>query len=431
MKKLKIAVIGAGSSYTPELIEGFIKRKETLPVASFYFMDIDREKMDIVIGLAKRMIETAGLRPKIVLTDNLDEAVEGADFVLGQIRVGKLEARILDEKIPLEFGLIGQETTGIGGMIKAFRTIPVILDIVDAIKRLAPDAWFINFSNPSGLVAEAVINHTGVKMMGLCNSPINMIMAARKRLPEGTRDFEYDFVGLNHLCWISAIYADGKEILAEQLTHKSSMPTHANLPESHYEDDLMRATGAIPTGYLNYFFYPGKQLDYLKTCEKSRGEVCKDIESDLMDLYKDTKLREKPEILNKRGGAMYSEAAVSLVDAIVNDKNEVHVVDVQNMGAFDWMHDDDVVEVKCRIGRNGATPIKLDGFDNDYIKGMMQVIKAYEKLAAKAAIMGDRDAALAAALVNPIIRDYDQAKPALEKMLEVNKEYLPQFFNHA
>lgn len=428
MKGMKIAVIGAGSTYTPELIDGFITRKSQLMLDSLFLMDIDVLKLEIVSELIKRMLDISGLKVRVITTTVLEEAVEGADYVLGQVRVGKLEARIRDEKIPLKYNLLGQETTGIGGFMKAMRTIPVIMDLAQKIEKLAPDAWLINFSNPSGIIAEAVLNNTNVKMMGLCNGPINMIADAKKRIPGGTKLFDYDFVGLNHLCWITAIYADGSDVLHDQLVGKLEPSVLKNIPQVTYDEPLLKAIKALPIGYLNYYYFREEQIKKCQEVEKTRGEVCMGIEAELLALYQDPTLHVKPEVLNQRGGALYSEAAVSLIDAIENDKNEVHVVDVKNSGSYGFMDDDDVVETKCVINKSGASPIKLEKMSDLYIIGLMKAVKAYEKLAVKAGLEGDYHAALAALMVHPLIGDYHKAKGALDEMLEANKVFLPQFF---
>lgn len=428
MKGLKIAVIGAGSTYTPELVSGFIARRDQLKVDSFYFMDIDKAKLETVGGLAKRMLEAGYTGSKLFLTQSVEEAVEGADYVLGQVRVGGLDARIMDEKIPLKYNLLGQETTGAGGFMKALRTIPVIMNVAKTMERLAPGAWMINFSNPSGIIAEAVLNNSSVRMIGLCNGPINMIRDARKRVPEGTVKFDYDFVGLNHLCWITAIYADGEEVLGKQLSGSLKSAEFKNIPGASLDEPLLKATGGIPIGYLNYYYFRDEQVKKCREAEKTRGETCKQIEEELLELYRNPSLNVKPKELDKRGGALYSEAAVSLINAIENDKNEIHVVDVKNNGAYDFMDDDDVVEAKCIVNKNGATPIRIGKFDNHYIKGLMRAVKAYEKLTVKAGLEGDYNAALAALMVHPLIGDYHRAKGVLDEMLEANRKYLPQFF---
>jgi len=427
MRKLKFAVIGGGSTYTPELIEGLIDRKEQLNLDSLYLMDINERKLNIVGGLIRRMLEKNQMNTKLVLTQNLEEAIKDADYVVCQIRVGQLDARILDEKIPLKYDLLGQETTGAGGFMKALRTIPVIMDIVKTIEKLAPEAWLINFTNPSGIIAEAVLNHSNIKMIGLCNAPYGMIKRAKEMLPEGTKEFDYDFVGLNHLCWITGLYADGKNIIQEKLKGDIEFAKLKNLTETNRDDLLLRATGGIPVGYLDYYYFRDKKIQECKEKEKTRGEECKIIEEELLELYSQPELNEKPKQLEQRGGAYYSTAAISLIDAIENDKNEYHVVDVKNNGALDFMDKDDVVEIKCLVNKNGATPVKVENFQNQYIIGLMRAVKAYEKLTVKAGLTGDYEAALAALMVHPLIGDYVKAKGVLDEMLEANKEFLPQF----
>jgi 6-phospho-beta-glucosidase len=421
MRKLKAAVIGAGSSYTPELIEGFINKRESLNFETFYLMDIDKKKLEIVGGLAQRMLATKGFTGKIVLTQNLDEAIAGADYIFAQIRVGGLASRILDEKIPLKHGLLGQETTGAGGFMNALRTVPVMLDIARRIEELSPNAWLINFSNPSGIVAEALLNHTNVKMIGLCNGFINMHAAVAKRT--GTTNFDYEYLGLNHLSWITSVVLNGENIIDSLKKDGAQMK---NIPELVYDDELLAAIPAIPSSYLTYFYLRDKQIQKCIQAEKSRGERCVEIEESLMKQYANPELADKPKELAERGGALYSTAAVSVVDAIENDKNEYHVVNVKNNGAVSFMADDDILELKCIVNRKGAEPVAVSGLDILYIKGMMQVVKAYEKLTVRAVINESRADALAALMIHPLIGDYHKAHAVLHEMIDANAQYLPR-----
>jgi len=420
MRELKAAVIGAGSTYTPELVEGFIDKRESLNFQTFYFMDIDKEKLETVGGLVKRMFASKGFTGKVVLTVDLDDALAGADYVFAQIRVGGMAARITDEKIPLKHGLLGQETTGIGGFMNALRTVPVMMDIARRIEKLCPSAWLVNFSNPSGIVAEALLNHTGVKMIGLCNCFINMKAAIAKKI--NTNDFEYEYYGLNHLSWITSVIANGKEMVD---TLKYSDTQMKNIPEYIYDDILLDAIPAIPSSYLTYFYLRDTHIKKCLDAEKSRGELCVDIEKTLLEKYKDPCLSEKPKELADRGGSMYSTAAVSVVDAIENDKNEFHAVNVKNNGAVPFMADDDVLELKCNVNRKGAEPAAVFKTDILYIKGMMQAVKAYEKLTVRAALNGSRADALAALMVHPLIGDYNKAVAAFNEMTVANAEFLP------
>jgi 6-phospho-beta-glucosidase len=422
MRELKAAIIGAGSTYTPELIEGFIDRQKSLNFQVFYLMDINKEKLDIVGGLAQRMLASKGFKGKIVLTQDLDEALTGADYVFAQIRVGGLAARIRDEKIPLKYGLLGQETTGAGGFMKAIRTLPVILDMAKRIEKLAPDAWLVNFSNPSGIVAQALLNHTNIKMIGLCNCFINMHADIAKTI--GTNNFDYDYVGLNHLSWITSIIVNGENIL-EQLG-KSSGAAMKNVPTVEYDNELVTAIRALPSSYLSYYYLRDEQFKHCVDAKKTRGEVCCELEASLLKQYGNPALKDKPKELEERGGSLYSTAAVSVVDAIENDKNEYHVVNVKNEGALSFLEDSDIVEVKCTVNRKGAFPAAVNKTDNLYIIGLMQAVKAYEKLTVRAVINGSRSDALAALMVHPLIGDYHKAKGVMDEMFEANADYVPK-----
>ena len=423
MRELKAAIIGAGSTYTPELIEGFINRQESLNFEAFYLMDIDKEKLNVVGALAGRMLSSKGFKGNLVLTQDLNEAITGADYIFAQIRVGGLAARIRDEKIPLKHGLLGQETTGAGGFMNALRTVPVMLDIARRIEKLAPEAWLINFSNPSGIVAEALLNHTKVKMIGLCNCFVNMYASISESL--GTENFNYEYVGLNHLSWVTSVTVNGVNVL-EQLEKSTSMK---NIPDLDYDKPLLAALPAIPSSYLSYFYLRDEQLKKCLKAEKTRGEICVEIEDALMEQYKNPGLSVKPKELAERGGALYSTAAVSVADAIENNKNEFHVVGVKNNGAFPFMDDSDVVEAKCLVNRQGAAPIAVNGPVSPYIQGLMQAVKAYEKLTVSAAVNSSREDALAALMVHPLIGDYNKAKAVLDDMLEANADFLsPGFF---
>lgn len=424
-KDLKICIIGAGSTYTPELIEGIINKSSTLPLKDLVLMDIEDRKLNIVGGLCKRMIEHAKLDCKVTLTKDLDLALTNADFVLAQIRVGKLPARVLDERIPLKYNLIGQETNGIGGFFKGMRTIPVIMNIVRRMEQLCPDAWLINFSNPSGMIAEAVLNNSKIKMMGLCNVPINTIEGLKKKMNLPNAYVEY--LGLNHLAWVTGIRDNGVDYLQKAIDEGLNGAVMQNIPASGFSHDLINTIGAIPTCYLEYYYYKDGKLDKAKEVEKCRGEVCMEIEEQLLEIYSNAELHVKPELLSKRGGARYSEVAINLVNSIYNDVNDIQVVNVLNNGAIPFMDDNDAVEVCARIGKNGAEVIKTN-CNNEHIKEVMKMMKAYEKHAVKAALTGDESEAMKALMINPLVFDYHKAKPCFDELKEAHKMYLPQFF---
>jgi 6-phospho-beta-glucosidase len=425
MQGLKIAIIGSGSTYTPELIEGLINRKETFPVKEMALMDIDTRKLNIVGSLAKRMVKHAEMNASVVLTENLDEALTGSDFVFVQIRVGRLPARILDERIPLKYDLIGQETTGIGGFFKGLRTVPVMLDIAARMERLCPKAWMINFSNPSGICAQALLDHTKTKAMGLCNAPIGLVNNPLEALGLSKADTEVDYVGLNHLSFVTSIRNGGRDYIKEAMNGDEEL--YEKLVWD-YMRGVVRATQALPSYYLSYFMNPRRSLAKLKESKTTRGEDCMVIEEELLEMYQDAGLYIKPEQLSKRGGAMYSEAACSLAESIYTDNGQIHIINTYNKGAIPYLADGDVVEVSAYVGKDGAKVIPVKEPGNLYVQGLVQMVKAYEKLAVQAAISGDRATAIRALMVNPLILDYKAASACFDEMLEAHKEYLPNFF---
>lgn len=431
---LKIATIGGGSSYTPELIEGFIKRCQTLPVRDIYLLDIEegRQKLEIVAALASRMVEKSGIDLKIHATFDREAALKDADFVTTQFRVGLLDARIRDEKIPLKYNKIGQETTGAGGFANALRTVPVILDICRDMERLCPDAWLINFANPSGLLTEAVLNHTNTKAIGLCNCPINMINDLAQKFQADSNDIYCDFVGINHLVWAQKVLLRGKDVTGqavELICDANAREVMANIPEIHYNPTFLKALGMIPVSYLKYYYMQPEMLD---DCLKSRkgkgvrGEVVKKVEEELFELYKDPELNIKPPQLAERGGARYSDAACSLIDSIYNNRGDIQIVNVLNGGSNLDLPYNAVIERNCVIDGNGAHPIAL-GHTPLKIRGLLQVVKAYEQLTIQAAVTGDYDAALQALTIHPLVGSAEIARCILDDIIAQNKDYLPLF----
>ena len=432
-KGLKIVTIGGGSSYTPELIEGFIKRCNEVPIKEIYLVDIEegKKKLEIVGNLAKRMVKKAGLDIDIHLTLDRREAIKDADFVTTQFRVGQLAARIRDEKIPLRYGVIGQETTGAGGFAKAQRTIPVILDICKDIEELAPNAWLINFTNPSGIITETVVKHTNVKVVGLCNVPIGMVNGAAEILGVDVSRVNIDFVGLNHLVWGRKIYLDGEDItdkFIQQLADGKSM-TMKNIPDFTWDADFIKSLGMFPCPYLKYFYLPDeilKEEQQAATSEGTRGEVIKVLEHELFELYKDPNLSIKPPQLAKRGGAHYSDAACSIISSIYNDKRDIQVVNVKNNGAIADLPDDVVIETNSIIGKANVCPVN-SGHMPAKIRGLMQVVKAYEELTVEAGVTGDYNTALQALTMHPLTPSATVAKKILDDIIRENKDYLPQY----
>lgn len=425
MKEINVTVIGSGSTYCPELVDGFLKARDELKLKRLVLMDIDKRKREIVGNLCVRMLKKAEMDTEVIMTDELEAALEGADFVVTQIRVGMLKARYLDEVIPLKYGFIGQETTGIGGFFKALRTIPVMKEITSAIERICPNAWLINFTNPSGIVSEYIQNYTNVKSIGLCNVPINMIDDVKAAVGE---DAEITYLGLNHLSWITSVIKDGKQVLNDLFDDDFAPTVMANIHDDGFDVDCVKAAGGFPSSYLQYYYSRNAKLEHLKSGDKPRALVCMEIEEDLLKLYSDESIVTKPALLDQRGGHKYSLAAVSLINSIANDKNEVHVVNIRNNGTLDFMADDDVVEIAAVVGKDGCKPVPIEHFENRHITGLMRVVKEYEKLTVEAAVNGDDSAAMNALMVHPLIGDYSAAHACYNEMKYVNSNYLPQFF---
>lgn len=425
MKEINVTVIGSGSTYCPELVDGFLKRQDSLKLKRLVLMDIDERKRTIVGNLCVRMIKNAGIDCEVVMTDDLDSALQGADFVVTQIRVGKLHCRYLDEQIPVKYGLIGQETTGIGGFFKALRTIPVIGHICERIEAICPDAWLINFTNPSGIVTDFVLNNTNVKCIGLCNVPIDMIDDVKEAVGE---DAEITYLGLNHLSWITSVKKDGKEMLYDLFDEGYAPKVMANIHDDGFDVDCLKAVGGIPSSYLQYYYCRDAKLEHLTSDEKCRAQVCMEIEEQLLEMYKDENLVTKPALLDKRGGHKYSLAACSLIDSIANDKNDVHVVNILNGGTLPFMDDDDVVEIAARIGADGAKPVPVSHTWNRHMEGLMKVVKEYEKYTVEAAMNGDDNAAMNALMIHPLVGDYQRAHKCYYEMKQAHMEFLPQFF---
>ncbi|WP_181346918.1 6-phospho-beta-glucosidase [Thalassobacillus sp. CUG 92003] len=433
-QSLKIAVIGGGSSYTPELIEGLINRYHELPVQDLYLVDIKEgeEKLQIVGALVKRMFKKANLSVNVKLTLDRKEAIAGADFILTQIRVGLLEARARDERIPLRYQCIGQETTGAGGFSKALRTVPVILDICKEIEALAPEAFLINFTNPAGIVTEAVAKYSNVKSIGLCNLPIGIKKKLSGYAGVNTEDVDIEWVGINHLNWTTKLKVRGQDVMQEFLKNPAGDNSFSvkNIPDFAWDEDFLSSLGGLPCGYLRYYYMTDKMLnDEIEAAHNqgTRAEVVKTIEDALFKVYQDTEVTEKPEQLEQRGGAYYSLAAVNLISSIHNNKKDIQTVNIQNNGTMDFLEDEASIEVNCVIDAEGAHAIAIDSEIKPHMRGLIQIVKAFEELTVEAAVHGDYHTALQALNVHPLVPSVDKAKAILNDVLEENKHYLPQF----
>lgn len=435
-KGIKIVTIGGGSSYTPELMEGFIKRYEELPIREMWLVDIEdgKEKLEIVGKMAQRMWDASPYDVKVHLTLDRREALKDADFVTTQFRVGLLNARIKDERIPLSYGMAGQETNGAGGIFKAFRTIPIILSIVEDMKELCPNAWLINFTNPSGMVTDAIIRYgKWEKVIGLCNVPVNAMIAEPELIGKNLDELIYTFAGLNHFHWHRVKDLTGNDVTSEIIDKlydgDSGIPS--NIFDVPFFKEQLKQMNIIPCGYHRYYYRYDEMLEHLleeynDSNVGTRAQQVKQTEAELFELYKDPNLNYKPEQLAKRGGAHYSDAACETIASIYANKNTHIVVSTKNNGAVPDLAPDDVVEVSAYIGAAGARPIAF-GTLQPAERGWLQVMKNMELCVEEAAVTGDYGLALQAFIINPLIPSGETAKRVLDELLIAHKRYLPQF----
>ena len=429
---MKITVIGGGSTYTPELVNGFLERVSSLPITELWLMDIDKERLDIVGGFAQRMVKAKGNPFKVVLSMNQREAIAGASYVTTQLRVGMMPARRGDEYLGLRHGLIGQETTGVGGMAKALRTIPVILGIAKDIREVAPNALLANFTNPAGLITEALNRYApDVPAVGVCNVGITTKMEIIEGLEKftGTKiDSQHaalKTLGLNHLTWHYGFTVEGEEMWPYIFPAYVEELKKEEVPE--WDIRTIETLGMIPNYYLQYFYYTDKKFAEQKKWPPSRAEAVMEIEKDLLREYADPALTEPPADLMKRGGAYYSTLATQLINSHFNDLGQIHVVNVRNNGAVKEWPADWVLELPAQVDGDGIHPLPADPLPASCF-GLISQVKMYELLTVEAAVHGDRNAMYQALLTNPLGPSADKIQAVMDDMLETNKQWLPQFF---
>lgn len=435
MKTYKIVTIGGGSSYTPELIEGFIKRYEELPVRELWLVDIEegREKLSIITDLARRMVEKAGVPMEIHSTLDRRKALPGADFVTTQFRVGGLAARALDESIPLKHGLIGQETNGAGGMFKALRTIPVIFSILKDCEELCPNAFVVNFTNPAGLITEAVLNHTSwERFIGVCNLPYGMEVGVSKILDAEKSRVRVHMGGLNHMVFGLDVFLDGlsvKREVLEKMATESEALNMKNIMDLPWSPEFLRGLNAIPCAYHRYYFQKDEMLKHmLDDFEKgeTRASQVMAVEEDLFHKYQEVSLAEKPKELELRGGAFYSDAAVNLISSIANDKKDIQVVNTRNRGAIASLPYESAVEISAIITKNGPVPLATGPLPVA-AEGIVQQLKAFERLTVQAALSGRYEDAYVALVTNPLVQSEALGRKVLNDLLLAHEKHLPAF----
>ncbi|MFS0751093.1 6-phospho-beta-glucosidase [Oceanobacillus sp. 1P07AA] len=432
---LKLVIIGGGSSYTPEIIEGIIQRQDTFPVNEIVLVDIEsgQHKLEVIGNLAKRMIQQANANINLSWTLNRRQALVNADFITTQIRVGGLEARAIDERIPLKHGFIGQETNGAGGIMNALRTIPVLMEIAKDVQEICPNAWIVNFTNPAGIVTEALLNYSShPRVIGVCNIPINTQHSTAELLNANPKEVQIEFIGLNHFIFGKKVLVSGEnrtEEVFDKLANWKGNYTPANIMPLDWSKTFIQSTKLLPNPYHQYYFQTQTVLQKDLQAYKENGtraEVVQQLEESLFSLYQQPEVNTKPNELEKRGGAFYSKVACSLMDSIYNNKNDIQTVNTQNHGTITDLPNDAVIEVNCVITKDGPKPISIGKIPAP-VKGIIQNMKAMEELTIQAALSGKYEDAYNAFVMNPLIQDEKKAKVLLDELLEAHKSFLPQF----
>ncbi|MBZ3900795.1 MULTISPECIES: 6-phospho-beta-glucosidase [Streptomyces] len=418
---MKLTVVGGGSTYTPELVDGFARLRDTLPIEELVLVDPAADRLELVGGLARRIFARQGHPGRIVTTGDLDAGVEGADAVLLQLRIGGQAAREQDETWPLECGCVGQETTGAGGLAKALRTVPVVLDIAERVRRTNPDAWIIDFTNPVGIVTRALLG-AGHKAVGLCNVAIGLQRKFAAHLGVTPGEVHLNHVGLNHLTWETGVRLggpSGEDVLPKLLAdHGDTIAADLRLPRP-----VLDRLGVVPSYYLRYYYAHDEVVRELATKPSRAAEVAA-MERQLLEMYADPALDEKPALLAKRGGAFYSEAAVDLAASLLGDGGSPYqVVNTLNHGTLPFLPDDAVIEVQAAVGKEGAAPLPVEAVDPLYA-GLMANVTAYEDLALDAALRGGRDRVFRALLSHPLIGQYEYAEALTDRLIAHNQEHL-------
>ncbi|MFF8370790.1 6-phospho-beta-glucosidase [Streptomyces lydicus] len=416
-RRVKLAVVGGGSTYTPELIDGFARLRDVLPLEELVLIDPAPDRLEMVGGLARRIFARQGHPGRISWTDDLDAGIDGADAVLLQLRIGGQAARNQDETWPLECGCVGQETTGAGGLAKALRTVPVVLDIAERVRRRNPDAWIVDFTNPVGIVTRALLTH-GHRAVGLCNVAIGFQRKFAELLDVAPDQVELEHVGLNHLTWERSVRVAGEDVLPKLLAeHGETIAGDLRLPRA-----LLDHLGTVPSYYLRYYYRHDAVVEELRSKPSRAAEVAA-IERQLLSLYGDPALDEKPELLSRRGGAFYSEAAVALTSSLLGDTGDVQIVNALNNGTLPFLPDDAVIEVPATVDAAGPTPLPVRPLEPLYA-GLIANVTAYEHLALEAALRGGRERVFSALLSHPLIGQIDYADRLTDELIAHNREHL-------
>jgi 6-phospho-beta-glucosidase len=414
---MKLTIVGGGSTYTPELMDGFARLRELLPIEEVWLVDPNEQRLELVAGVSRRMLARAGHPATVHATSDLVAGVSDADAVLIQLRVGGQDARRGDETWPHEVGCIGQETTGPGGFAKALRTVPVVLNVAETVRRHArPDAWIVDFTNPVGIVTRALLQ-AGHRAVGLCNVAIGFQREFATRFGVEPSRVSLGHVGLNHLTWERNVWVDGVDRLPELFQNVAELAEEVELPPR-----LLQLLGVVPSYYLRYY-YSHDEVLHEELGAPTRADEVQEVERMLLEKYADPTVDTKPEELEQRGGAFYSEAAVDLLASLTSDRGDVQVVNLRNSGLLPFLPDDHVIEVPATVGANGVTAVPVEPLDDD-LRGLVSAVAGYERLALDAAINGGRDRVLRAMQAHPLVLQYDRAEKLTDLLLAANREHL-------
>jgi 6-phospho-beta-glucosidase len=419
---MKLAVVGGGSTYTPELVDGLARLRTDLPVDELALVDPAGDRLALVAGISRRILARQGHSAAVTVHEDLEPAVDGADAVLLQLRVGGQATRNEDETWPLECGCVGQETTGAGGLAKALRTVPVVLDIAERVRQASPDAWIVDFTNPVGIVTRALLQQ-GHRALGLCNVAIGFQRRFARLLSVEPADVRLGHVGLNHLTWERTVFVDGIDVLPTLLArHLDAIAEEIELPAA-----VVERLAVVPSYYLRYFYEHDAVVRELRSRPSRAAEVAA-IEARLLELYADPSVDEKPAELAQRGGAYYSEAAVALVASLLGagaaaGREDVHVVNLRNDGSLPFLDDDHVIEVPASVGSAGARALPIEPVE-PLFGGLIAHVAAYERLALDAALHGGRDRVFAALLAHPLVGQIDLAEGLTDRLIAHNHAFL-------
>ncbi|MGW6505535.1 family 4 glycosyl hydrolase [Nonomuraea angiospora] len=414
---MKLAVVGGGSTYTPELVDGFARLRDELPVTEIALIDPDAARLELVAGVSRRMLAHAGHPARVLATSSVEEGVAGAQVVLFQLRVGGQAAREVDETLPLRCGCVGQETTGAGGLAKALRTVPVVLEIASVVRALAPRAWIVDFTNPVGIVTRALLD-AGHRAIGLCNVAIGFQRTFAGWLGVDPARISLGHVGLNHLTWERSVHLDGEDVLPALLrSHGQEIADSLGLRLG-----LLERLRSVPSYYLRYF-YAHDAVVREQRAKPSRAAEVAALERRLLEMYADPAVVTKPELLSERGGAFYSEAAVALIASLLGDRGDTQVVNVRNGGTLPFLDDAAVIEVPAAVGAEGAVPLPVPPVEPLYA-GLIAHVSAYERLALDAALYGGADRVRDALLAHPLVGQDEIAEELTGLLLEANRAHL-------